>query len=186
MGLLSVPLLFVMLAFLFITSLETSIYIVKTQNSLEKFKINATEWTTKSVPSVSPIVEKEQLEEALIRYCQFAQAMIIKCQECYLAGNTYCPYPTDAFCQSARFANYNDPNLVWGFLPNNSGFLTDILSAPFQNINSLTDVNQLPLGIRYLFRQEFSATEIANYRYLRPVVPTGTTDACAIEGIVTR
>jgi len=181
---LSVPLIYVMLVFVAVVSLETSILPVKTQNLVDEFKATTNEWTVSSPPSPSPVIEKEQLEEALVRYCQFAQAMIIKCQECYLAGNNFCPYPTDAFCRSALNANYNDPNLVWGFLPNNSGFLTDILEAPSMNINSLTSIMQLPLGIRYLFKQNFATSELGNYRYVKP--DTFGTDACAVEGIVVR
>ncbi len=169
--------------FSLIVSYEGIISLVKTENEINTF-LNIK--TTQALASQVPIqrYKEEELETALIKLCQTAQSMIIQCQNCYISGRTNCPYPTNSFCLSARGVNYNDPTIVWGFLPNPSGDFTDVYSAPVKDINTLTDVSELPEGIRYLLVNQISQESFAGYSYLRP---SGSfADACAVEGVITR
>jgi len=141
----------------------------------------------------------EDLNGQLIRLCQLGQAMIIRCQECYASGRTDCPYPTNAFCQSARGANYNDPTLVWGFLPDTDGNGDGDLSliwtyndpnCPLDPSNpdaDLTSINCLPQYIRLKARQVLDPTLVQLFRitYKRPTDANGTTDICAVDGVIT-
>ncbi len=186
MGLLVAPFMVLIAFFSLMLSYDYTLNEIKTKNLLSEFQIDANEWTVRTVPTADRISPTGQLEEALVRYCQFAQAMIIRCQECYASGRTYCPYPTDAFCQSAKGANYNDYNLDWGFLPNSKGYLTDLYSLPNMSINNLTNISQIPLGIRWLFIRTFSQAEVSGFIYLKPPPPPAGADVCGVEGIITQ
>lgn len=179
-----IPIVFSLIAmFMMVVSYEATIGKVKAENRIDTFlKIDTSQSLSSS--SFSTMNKEEELEAFLIRLCQTAQSMIINCQECYLSGRTNCPYPTDAFCQSARGVNYNDVNLVWGFLPNNSGDFSDVYSARDKDLNTLTNVNEIPQGIRYLLKREMNLSAFSGYRYVRPQASFG--DACAVEGVLSR
>jgi len=141
----------------------------------------------------------EDLNGQLIRLCQLAQAMIIRCQECYASGKENCPYPTDQFCQSAKGANYNNASLVWGFLPDTDGNGDGDLSliwtyndpnCPLNEDNpdaDLRSVNCLPQYIRLKARKVLDQDLVQFFKitYKRPTNSTGTTDVCAVDGIIT-
>jgi len=135
----------------------------------------------------------DEINGRLIRLCQIGQAMIIRCQECYASGKNNCPYPTDQFCQSAKGADYNDPNIVWGFLPHATGNLRDIWDYNDPNCHiseedpdrDLKSINCLPQYIRIKARKILSR-DLAdlNITYTRPT-DKGSTDVCAVEGVIT-
>ncbi|MGC8579397.1 MAG: hypothetical protein ACP5MB_04995 [bacterium] len=137
--------------------------------------------------------KRDEIETALIRYCEIAQSMIIQCQECaaeHYGDASVCPYPTVSFCVSATSSgtnNYNNPNIVWGFLPNNQGTLSDLFSEYAIPINQLTSVSQLPNGIAWLIQHQLSPQFFQDnsgnfYGYIKPNTSSG--DACAVSGVV--
>lgn len=130
---------------------------------------------------------EEEIETALNRACQLGQAWIIRCQECVLqTGSVFaCALPTVSFCQSALGRNINDWNLLWGFLPNNSGSLADIWNAPAIDPNTMTNVNQIPQGVRWVIRSTFPQSDWQSFRYVRPA-PRSSGFPCGVEGVVTR
>ncbi len=141
------------------------------------------------IPSFEPpsLSYEEEVETALNRACQIGQAWIIRCQECVLqTGSVFsCPYPTVSFCQSALGRSINDWALLWGFLPSNTGSLLDIWNAPAVNPNTMTNVNQIPQGVRWIIRNTFPRADWQNFRYVRPV-PRSSGFPCGVEGVVSR
>ncbi|MBX6424194.1 hypothetical protein [Thermosulfurimonas sp. F29] len=136
------------------------------------------------MPAESRPIVVEEAERTLIRVCEMLRALVIKCQECYATGRTFCPYPTDAFCSSARGFSLSSP-LYWAFLPNASGSLSEVFTqggalAP----SALTNVSQLPLVGRYWIRTQVAQADWTGLRYVRPG-NTGA-DPCAVDGVVTR
>lgn len=164
-----------------ILSFETVKSEIGVKNQVYEYtKIDTSSFYAKNLPVQR--VKPEEIETFLIRACQTAQSMIIKCQQCYMEGNLWCPYPTNSFCWSARGVNPNDTALMWSFLPNNSGQLTEVLSASDRDVNTLTDVAQLGEGIRWLIKRQVSADFFDGYRYAKP--SGWSADACAVEGVV--
>lgn len=156
---------------------------IQAKNNIDEYlKIKTEAYFSKTLPVQK--YKQEEIETALIRACQLAQAMIIRCQNCYTSGYSFCPYPTNQFCQSAKGVNYNDASIVWSFLPNISGSLTEILTGSSINVNNLTNVSQLGQGIRWVLQRQFDGNFFNGYRYIRP--QGVSTDACAVEGIVYR
>lgn len=141
------------------------------------------------IPSIEPstLSYEEEVETALNRACQLGQAWIVRCQECYLrTRNVYaCPYPTVSFCQSALGRSINDWNLLWGFLPNGRGSLAEIWNAPAMNPSNMTNVNQIPQGVRWVIRNTFPLSDWQSFRYVRPS-PRGRGFPCGVEGVLTR
>jgi hypothetical protein len=141
----------------------------------------------------------EDINGQLIRLCQIGQAMIIRCQECYAEGKKNCPYPTDEFCRSAVNIDYNDPHLVWGFLPNEDGNGGGDLKAiweyddggcdldPDNPEKDLKSVNCLPQYIRLKARKVLDPTlvQIFDIKYQRPTERGNSTDICAVDGLIT-
>lgn len=126
--------------------------------------------------------DTDEVEKALIRTCQTAQSWVLICKNCYLAGKTSCPYPTDSFCQSAKTVDMTDANTFWSFLPNTSGSLSDVQSASTVNNNSMTNVSQLSQGQRFILNNVFDYSKYSNYRYYRP---SGTaSDVCAVSSVI--
>ena len=140
---------------------------------------------------VRPYPVIEDLNGQLMRLCQLGQAMIIRCQECYLSGETNCPYPTNEFCESAKGADYNDPNLVWGFLPDPTGDLSviwdyDDPSCNIENDEDLKTLNCLPQYIRWKARRVLDKNLVEKFeiRYRRPAEKESS-DVCAVDGVIT-
>jgi len=138
-----------------------------------------------SVEPPEEVYEKE-IETALLKACQLGKSWILRCQECFLeTGNVnLCPYPTVSFCQTALFQNPDDGVLLWSFLPNQEGNLSDIWDALSLNPSSMVNVNQIPLGIRWIIRNTYPLSDWINYRYIRPSVNGG--DPCGVSEIVAR
>ena len=154
---------------------------IQIKNEAEEYsKIDTDSFYAKVLPVQK--AKPEEVETFLIRACQTAQSMIIKCQQCYMEGNWWCSYPTAYFCASVRGVNPNDPSVVWSFLPNNSGQLTEILNAKDINIKYLVNISQLGEGIRWLIKRQVSADFFDGYRYVKP--SGWFADACAVEGVV--
>ncbi len=137
--------------------------------------------------------KRDEIETALIRYCEIAQSMIIQCQECAVenGGNPYaCSYPTVSFCLSATTNptnNYNNATYVWSFLPNSQGSLSDLFTEYAIPINSITNVSQLGNGIAWLIQHQLSPDFFKDnsgkfYGYIKPNISNG--DACAVSGVV--
>jgi len=184
-GSVSLPLIFLVAVVSLVSYASLSLLRAKSELKVKVWsKYKSRDSVVEGTPTYSTVRKPEEIEKLLVHYCEYGRAMIIRCQECYASGRTYCPYPTDAFCQTARGANYNDPNIVWGFLPSTSGNVKDIVGAYSKDINSLTSIYQIPAGIRWLIKREYSADYFEDYRYRRPT--TAGTDPCAVEGIVCR
>jgi len=127
-------------------------------------------------------LDTDEVERALIRTCQTAQSWVLTCKNCYLAGRTNCPFPTDSFCQGAKTVNMTDANTFWSFLTNTSGNLSDIQSASTVDNNSMTNISQLSQGQRFILNNVFDYSKYNNYRYYKP---SGTSsDVCAVSSII--
>ena len=128
----------------------------------------------------------DEITKILIGLCHMNQAQILICQECYDAGNTYCPYPTNSFCEEAKNVNPDDPNIDWDFLPGNlgdSGYITSLKNLPQINPNNMKSINDLSKAEIYRFNKVFT------YQFYNPKLKytkpnTGGSDPCAVEGIV--
>ena len=138
-----------------------------------------------SVETYEETYERE-IETALLKACQLSKSWILRCQECFLENGSInvCFYPTVSFCQSALSQNPDDASLLWGFLPNSYGNLSDIWNSPSLNPSLMTNVNQIPLAIRWIIRNTFPISDWRNYRYIRPTVSGG--DPCGVSDIVAR
>lgn len=125
----------------------------------------------------------EEMEKILIKGCREAQAQIIICQECYLNGNNYCPYPTDSFCREIKNLDKDDPKVVWSFLPNNRDYLYKLSALKGINPKTATTASDLPKIIQYRISHTITFKDLdKNLKYNKPS-NTGT-DPCAVEGVV--
>ena len=183
-----------MLGLVFITAVFFSVYLIaqslsaslsqiKTESEKSRFFRNL--GVVKFQPYVLPY--EQEIETALLRACQLGQSWILRCQECFIEtrDTSACPYPTESFCRSALGANINDWGLLWGFLPNPSGNLSEIWTAPEKDPSTLTDISEIPLGIRYIIRRTYPLRDWSGFRYERPEArPSGF--PCGVSGVVTR
>lgn len=152
---------------------------VEMRNSHQSFIVNKTPVGTKSTLDN---FDTDEIEKSLIRTCQTAQSWVLTCKNCYSTGETTCPYPTDSFCQGARTVNMTDADTFWSFLPNTSGSLSDIKTAPTVNSTGMTSISQLSQGQRFILNNVFDYSKYSNYKYYRP---SGTSsDVCAVSNII--
>jgi len=128
---------------------------------------------------------EEETEKVMIKSCFRAQAWILLCQECYTIGNTSCPYPTDSFCSSVKNVSHNDSSIVWGFLPNDSGLISEIQTSPSLNPANMNTATDIPLAIRFIINRDYSYDD-SNISYIKPVKTSTQINPCAIEGIITK
>jgi hypothetical protein len=129
----------------------------------------------------------EELEKLMIGICHQNQAQILICKACYQAGNTYCPYPTDSFCQQAKNVSEDDPNIVWGWLPgnlNSTHYLSELIGQPEIKPNRITSLDDFKKAGVYRFNHTitYSFYDLRLVKYTKP--PDTGTDPCAFEGIV--
>ena len=156
---------------------------IKIKNEIQEYAlINTSAYYSKFSPTT--LSKDEQVKTLLIRACQEAQSLILQCQNCYAEGNFLCTEPNPSFCVSARGVNPNDADIVWSFLPNSEGSLTDIYTASDKNIRDITSINELGAGIRWLIKMQVSRKFLQGYRYKRP--SGNLPDACAVEGVLTK
>jgi hypothetical protein len=123
-----------------------------------------------------------EAEKALIRTCQMGQSWVLNCKKCYTAGNAVCPYPTDAFCQSAKATDMTDTTIFCGFLPNNNGHFSEIRNGATINKNTITNVSQMGMALRGELNRVYDYTNTQNYNYTKP--SGANTDVCAFSSIV--
>ena len=130
--------------------------------------------------------EIDEITKILIGLCHMNQAQIIICQECYNAGNTYCPYPSDSFCQEAKNADADDANVAWNFLPGNlgdTGYITSLENLPQLNPKNMRRLDDLKKAEIYRLNKVFTYTFYDNkLKYTKP--DTAGSDPCAVDGIV--
>jgi len=135
----------------------------------------------------------EKLNNLLRRICQIGQSLIVRCQYCETKNPGNCPYPTEEFCQSAEGVNYNNPRLVWGFLPNEVGTVDDLLNTPAcapdgtcfygpEDLGKLKDIRELPAYLLSLAQRLVSPSD-GKLIYHRP--EGKASDICAVEGVIT-
>lgn len=129
----------------------------------------------------------DEITKVLIGLCHMNQAQIIICQECYESGKTYCPYPTDAFCEQARNADPDDPSIAWNFLPGSlgsTGYINSLENQPEKNPNDIQSLNDLGEAEIYRLNKVFQYNFYdPNLKYTKPNTKKGE-DPCAVDGIV--
>lgn len=157
-------------------SLKIHNFLVK--NKLEKNLTIPADYPTSSHYNV------EEIEQAMIGICQSLQAHILICRSCYQAGNTYCPYPTNNFCESVKNLNEEDPSVVWSFLPNNNGYVKDLQNLQGKNPNDLETKEDLALvGIYRLNKTITYSILDPNLKYTKPT-DSNTTSPCAVSDFI--
>jgi hypothetical protein len=129
----------------------------------------------------------EELEKLMIGICHQAQSQILICKACYESGNTYCPYPTDTFCQQARYSDADDANIVWGWLPgdlNSTHKVSELIGKPEtnpKNIRVLDDLNKAGV-YRFNHTITYHFYNLGLVKYTKP--DNSGADPCSFDGIV--
>ena len=160
---------------------------------IEKFFQDTHTLTGRYITSKGYDPRVEEINNLLRRICQTGQSLIVRCQYCEVKTPGRCPYPTEEFCESAKGVDYNDPTLVWGFLPSRKGSLEDLFnSSPcaedgtcfydVRDIEKLKNVEELPAFLLSL-AQHLLPRNSAKLVYRRPEGKAG--DICAVEGVIT-
>ena len=155
---------------------------LKTENTIRDMFVYSDPFVLGTKPKRQRALLILEAERMLNRACQIGKAWILRCQQCFLTGRTFCPYPTQSFCLSARGASINDYELLWGFLPNEEGLLNEIWTAPSMNPNNMTNINQIPLGVRWIIQNQYPQAVFGIFAYEKP--SGGGVDPCAVTDVV--
>ncbi len=151
---------------------------LKTSNNITKF---LTDNSVQADTSNEKGWGIQNAQRALIRTCQEGQSWVLICQHCFATGQSYCPYPTASFCQSARNVNTSNMSTFWAFLPNAHGTFSDIKNGSKTPTSDLTSMSQFPSALRYEFSTIYNFSKNKNYNYTRP---SGiATDVCGVSGV---